>query len=268
MKYIAPFLFALVLLMSSCSMTESYYQLYKTESVASGNDSTTTIQETDDMRVTYDLWTNEGSSSFVVYNKTDRNLYVDLSNTHIIVNGFATTYFQNRSVTTSYSSSYGTKSANYAFTGYVASTETAASSDTYGSSILYNEQELICIPANSAKRIYGFALISSLYRDCDLLRYPSRKRIKTKSFNLDSSPIKFRFVIPYGFNKDKNMTLSKIEKEYWVSEITNYPSNEFYDHVYPVYCGERSNSSRRKYLHKEVDRFYIRYTKGSVDLRH
>jgi hypothetical protein len=217
---------------------------------------------------------------------------VNLKKSHLILNGIAQTYFQNRKfsrtsassfshggeTTTGYykgisntllngfvfsglSSSYSTTNTN-SILSYINARSSSSVSEGY--TVTSIEQDIICIPANAAKAFTGFSLKNSLFRDCDLLRFPSRKEINSKKFSQNSSPLTFKNIISYGFNVANSDSFKTIESEFWVSEITNYPKDEFIESMYPEFCEDKADYQLDYYIYDQPDRFYIHYEKGAT----
>lgn len=287
MKNFKTLILIAAILLQGCATT-TFYQLYKTESDNVKVEENELLFENEEIKVVFNLWDNYGNSGFLIFNKTDSNIYIDLKKSHLIINGIAKTYFQNRTFTessssslslgNSYTSSYLNKNssaygsayysdnfgtANYqSVTKGILTTSSSKSKTTFakGFSVSYIEKDIVIIPSNSAKVFNGFNLNNSLFRDCDLFRYPSIKSIKTKNFDLENTPLKFENIISYGYELNK---IKEIKCNFWVSEITNYPSTEFMERKYPEYCGDKSQNSKNYFIYSNPNNFYIKYSKGS-----
>lgn len=287
-------LFTAVVFLVSCSST-TFYQLYTTKSPDVQSDESKMIFENEDIKVIYNFWDNCGTSSFVVSNKTGSNVFIDLSKSHLVVNGIATTYFQNRTFTessralfnTGFSFGYGSlnKFSNYngdiRFMNDLVTIDSQENTNSTGSfistskksaiekgqSITYGEKKIICIPANSAKLIMGLPLNSELYRDCNLFKYPSRNEVKTEKFTEETTPLTIKNILSYRFNENGQEN-NVVENSFWVSEISNYPLKSFLGKRYPEYCEEKAQEPERYYLFSDANKFYIRYTKQSPDFKH
>lgn len=271
-------------LFNGCATT-TFYQLYETNSDDVSIRNNDLLYENDDIKVVFNLWENFGNSGFLIYNKTDSSIYIDLKESHLIVNNIAKTYYQNRTfsesssvlnahqvqATSSMSSTsgntnvfngYGSANIQTNLTGVASSTSSKSQSAVKEeSSVTYIEKDIINIPPESAKIFNGFYLNNTLYRDCELLRYPSSKNIKSKSFKKENTPLYFKNIISYGYEPGN---LKEIECDFWVSEITNYPKDEFYEKRYPEFCGDKSTYSKNYFLFNKPNRFYINYEKGPV----
>lgn len=285
------YLITLIFFITSCA-SSTYFQLYKAESESVRLDSDGMFFENEDVKVVYNFWDDAGNSSFLLFNKTNSDIYVDLKKSHLILNGIAHTYFQNRSFSESSSSNFtvgGTTTSGYYkgisnylinsfydnssessfYTGNTSSilsyiTSGSKSTVSEGYAVTTIEKDVVCVPPQSAKPFTGFSLKNSLFRDCDLLRFPSKKEITSKTFDAESSPLIFKNIIAYGFEETEEDRYKKVETDFWVSEITNYPKEKFIESKYPEFCGEKSDYRLNYYIYDQPDRFFIKYEKGTT----
>lgn len=88
------FLIGVVSMIASCA--PSSYQVCSLKPV-NANAGDKLVFENEDIKVGYNFWSKCGNSSFAVFNKTDKPIYVDLGNTHFVLNDIANTYFKNMS---------------------------------------------------------------------------------------------------------------------------------------------------------------------------
>lgn len=86
---------SLVLLLSSCSTL--YYQVYTVKSDNVKEQNNALVYENDDCQIIYNLWKDGGRAGFIFFNKTDKNIFVDLNKCFFIKNNKAYDYFLNRS---------------------------------------------------------------------------------------------------------------------------------------------------------------------------
>jgi hypothetical protein len=88
-----------MLLLASCSQ---FVQLVETESI--GKDAVTKngVCENADIKVTYDMWSEDGITYFSIYNKADKPMYIDWKRSVFIYNDWKNDYWVEKSTTESY----------------------------------------------------------------------------------------------------------------------------------------------------------------------
>lgn len=250
----------IVLFFAACT-PQTYYQLVETDSEDLKSSIDYLIYENDDVRISYDFWANRGNGTFIITNLNEKDLFIDLKRSHLIINGMTNTYFQNRNYTTPKVPIF-TSSTHHEikeqrkikFPGVTPKKIPDNSADV----ITFNEERIICIPANSSQVVYGFELQSELYRDCNLLRFPKTKEITSSEFNKESSPLKYRNFITYGFSESME-DIIQIENEFWVSKITNLPENEFKGSDYLKFCNDSSANRITTYPYKKGNLYFYKY---------
>lgn len=94
MKTLAMMAAMVCLGLTSC--TKIYYQVYDVNSESLKQEDNSLVYENSDMKVMYNLWGENGKIGFILQNKTDKDLFVDMDKTFFILNGEANDYFKNR----------------------------------------------------------------------------------------------------------------------------------------------------------------------------
>ncbi len=256
-----------LIITSFCSCSNmSYYQVYKVKSESSNStNSNDLVFEDENCIIRYNLWAENGNLSFEFYNKTEENIYLNKEKSFFVLNGRAYDYFQNRvysnnkavlsssSVSDSYSNKLIIKTGNRITLSSVFS-------------VSYNESKILCIPSKTTKYVSDFSINSSVYRDCDLFRYPNRKQIKAKSFNSSNSPLVFenRFQYSIGELKEK----INFKNNFFVQEIANYPMSHMFEMDYEEYCGDESISKVTRFIDSSSNAFYVKYSKKVSNIEH
>jgi len=273
-NYFLSFLFSIVFI--SCSSSKYFYQVCKTtpDSNISMKENFL-VYEDANCKVSYNLWVEGGNVGFQFYNKTESNIYLNLEECFFISNGMANNYFKNRVYTTS-TNIGSSQSIAKSISGinYLKLDQTNSASlntiSTNGISISSNEDKIVCIPALTSKIVKEYSINQTPYRDCDLLRFPDKKELKTLSFKLTNSPIVFSNKIEYKVGQSGNPI--KFENKFFVSEITNYPKSEIIESKFDTYCGENisSDDNKKNDYFKKVspDKFYTKYIWGFGELKH
>lgn len=272
------FFIGTVWVLSSCA--PSSYQVFSLKPVKA-NPGEKLVFENDDIKVGYNFWSQCGNSSFAIFNKTDKPIYIDLGNTHFVLNDVANTYFKNRSfssgstVTRGHGSSVsfgsGSSNTNVNSDSYSSGRASVYGRDVYGSasgrkntristsssswgfgfsdsyavsennSTTTMEQRVISIPPKSMKIVRGFIVTSSLYTKGGF----ARRYKETKQYNNQTSPINIKNVIAYKFDELSSENIL-FENVLYLNSICNYKGKELM-------------SSPRD--------FYIEYKKGNMPFK-
>lgn len=270
MKKTKIFFIALIAVMFTSCSSKTYFQVYKTAAseklVAKENQ---LVYEDDNCKVVYNLWSNGGNIGFQFFNKTDKNIYLNLEESFFVLNGVSYNYYKNRYYTKSSSSGLTTTvgagliGQNYSdFTqgNSILTTNTLGAMSAAAYSVAYTEEKQVCIPPKTSKLISEYAINTSLFRDCELFKYPNAKQIKAKVFSKEQSPLVFSNRIAYAVGQTDN--LIKLENEFYVTEISNYPEKEVLEYRFDEFCGQKSLTKKAYFLNAAADKFYIKYYKG------
>lgn len=260
----------IALIMTSCSST-SFYQVYKTTASEKMNvKENSLVYEDQNCIISYNFWQNEGNIGFRFFNKTDKNIYLNLDESFFVFNGISNNYYKNRIFTNSESSGVvvskgatasksfsGNNFMNLLQTNLISASSSSSSMGSSGSSVSYNEEKIVCIPPHTAKIISEYNINGYLFRDCDLLKYPTKKEVKSKNFSKATSPIIFSNNLTYQLAQSE--AKNKVQNEFYVSEITNLPESEMYSSTFEEYCGKKSLIKTKFALKQSPDNFFIQY---------
>lgn len=250
LKFLSVLLLTAMLL-ASC-VTNSFYQVYK----ATPSDTTLLkdnllVYEDQNCEVFYNLWDEGGNIGFRFYNKSNENIYLNLEESFYVLNGMAYNYYKNRTYTNSTSSGATNPQLNNRYPVNIITNQVY--------SVSFNEEKIVCIPPKTSKVISEYTINKSLIRDCDLYKYPTKRKIKTKSFTQENSPLIFSNKIAYTIGQSKN--LIRFENQFYISEITNYPEGEVLESKGEEFCGESTGTIITYLNNASADKFYIRYLK-------
>lgn len=269
---------ALSLLTISCS-TINYYQLYKTSSTSNlSKEEKGLVYEDQNCTVTYNLWNEGGDAGFKFYNKTDESIYLNMEESYFILNDIANNYYGNRIITrsseeileVSKKTGFSTTSFGIFNTYYspqlfsIGTTSAAGVSSSQGHSISYTEEKVVVIPAKTAKIIAEYSINNAVIRNCELLRYPKKKQVKPVSYSSANSPLTFSNRITYKVGDGSPI---KFENSFYISEVTNYPSEEFFETVKEKDC-EGKSKSNKIYKYAASDAFYVTYVKANDGVKY
>ena len=266
---------SLIAVLSTSCVSSTFYQVCKItpESNITVKDNLL-VYEDNNCKVLYNLWDDGGSVGFQFYNKTGINIYLNLEECFFIDNGIANNYYKNRVSTYSTNTGSANSVANsMSGLNYLRLIQTNSASETSmstnGKSVSSKEESIICIPASTSKIIKEYSVTETPYRDCDLLRNPTKTQIKTLTFDKGNSPIVFSNRIEYKVGQTG--TPIKFENKFFVSEITNYPKSEIIESRDDKYCGEvisTTNGKTEYFRNVYPDKFYIKYSWSSSEFKH
>ncbi len=263
---------------SSCS-NNIYYQVYKAETSSDIiQKENLLVYEDENTRVTYNLWDEGGNIGFQFYNKTDEPLYLHLDKSFFILNNVAHDYYRNRETTYSNNAEVATAQSSYssrAISGFnlynlfqtnqSSNNRAVGLKSSTGKAVSYKEEERLIIPAKTAKFIMEYSINESVLRNCDLLRFPSRRDIKTVSYSKENSPLEFSNRIAYSLGQDEE--LYEFENQFYVSEISNYPSKEIIVSEKEEFCGEKNQVPGEYFKDVAANKFFVKYEKTNSDTR-
>jgi len=250
-------------LMISCNTVSTYYQIYKTKSeTVKTLDNNISFFEDNNCKIEYNLWANYGNAGFTFYNKTNENIYLLLDESFYVINDKAYDYFQNRIFTNSNlvsslsAKTVATSKIGVLSTGFSTSKVITNSSS---SAIAVTEAKIIVIPPKALKSISEFDINQTIYRDCDMLRFPSSKQTSSKTFSEATTPLKFYNSITYKIGN--NDTKIKVKNDFYVSEISNYSENEIFQLEKNIYCNKWDGTRSWVLKNMSTNQFYIKYIK-------
>ncbi len=251
-------------LLCSCNTVKTYYQVYNTESETVKSSGNSIFFEDANCIISYNLWSENGNAGFSFYNKTDEVIYLQLDQSFYVINGNAYDYFQNRVfVNSSNSTTVSSNTSGYSLLGRLSYTslnsKTVSSHQSNG--VETTEAKVIAIPPKTTKSISEFNINVTVFRDCDLLRFPSSKQISNKSFSKENSPLKFYNSISYKIG-DK---LNKVKNDFYVSGITNIASSDAFKQEKNAFCNQKGGGTIDVFKDSAPNKFYVIYTKSQAD---
>ena len=228
---------ALSSVLTSCTIT--CYQVFSTkpttENIVVKEESM--LYSDDVCAISYNFWQNGGNPGFLVFNKTNEKLYINLKESFFTLNGIAYDYYEKGSSFSAYShtrTKAKTKSSSdierKAFAiikvGQISSN---IKSDSYSEMHIVGSQtaniDIVCIPPHSAKPIAKFAIAS----------YPIHKKTKEVKYSDADTPIKFANYISYYTESNKEKP-TLVKNEFYVDKTSgtlyamkkSYKPNEFF----------------------------------------
>ena len=285
-------LLSTVLALSACATSFQQIASISSPQMKLGNNGKFSYTE-NDIVIDYNFWAQNGQVSFVITNNMESDVFVDLSRSFLIVNGYTFDYFQNRTWTSNASSTYVVSSAYGAsntlalantIAGAVASSYGNSSvalggSDAYGSSrtstfskrstssstvnrgVEIAEKEGLCVPAHSSRYFCEFSIMDVPYRQCGFARNPSKKEDASITFTQQNSPYTFDNIIMLVVNgKDRRLVNS-----FYVDKLTNIQEDQTYIEEDVRDCNDsKTGETVRIYKFASANKFYINYYYSSL----
>lgn len=233
-----------VLFMPSC-MQPVMYQIYtvKPSSNQVINDDLI-LFENDDIDVCYYFWSEGGNPGFVIKNKTDKMISVDLNKTFFILNDIAYDYYLDRTITLG-NERIMSKSKSGAVFGAFNSLGFLYPSLIYSdlslglnasSSESIHDKEIVYIPAKTKKYFMEYNIVKSPNSACEL----QGGKVGVLNFSKDNSPISFGNIIAYRVGDDGD--LKTFNNDFYVSQIKNIKEKHEKIKEKIKECGKKNNS--------------------------
>ena len=223
----------ITILLQGCS-SYHYCQLYEVDTDVEKKENALVYSD-ENCDIIYNLWANSGSMDFIFTNKTDKDIFIDLTRSFFIQNGIAYDYYSDKEYTSTVTIGEASTSelmASYTKYGYthtpylwtptsisrgakVSSTFTSG----YSSSVTTKTEKYIYVPAKASKIVRSFSISNHIYLICgnDELNAPNKESEKI-TYTKDESPLNFRNRITYILNNDTH----NVDNEFWITSVRNY----------------------------------------------
>lgn len=261
------------MMFASCAQVYHYTQVFEAQPSAQSNirtESNGMVYEDDQCEFFYTFWAKGGDASFMIFNKSDKIMYVDLSKSFFIRNGIANDYFKDRtwSQTTSETAAQMQQTDTYGVLRSMAYANTYATNASSTEAI--KEQNILAIPPHAFKIVSEYTINAKLLLNCDLARYPADTA--SIMFEEKNSPLTFSNYVIYRLGDAEQEHV--VENTFYVAKVTNYArpfvyqyverqkkpcqnmtsdDSKVYDETYPVKVYDKV------YLFDCSNRFYVEY---------
>ena len=271
MKKMVYYATTLLVLFTSCVTEKYYYQVYEVKSPDVSQKENVLSYENPDCRIAYNLWSEGGNLSFLIHNKTDKNLYVVMARSFFILNGVANDYYTESSYSHSVTNSAALTASKqlsvdrFLTDGYYwyPSRLSRQLGTSVGMSttetIETKEAAFVCVPPKSAKFVRGFNLSDHIYKDCDNSseNYP-KSTSSVVLFTQGDTPLSFRNRIAYTFN-EQSSEIKYIEHQFWLSSLQNYSEKTAISKQKIEECETKARKVQRSFTMYSPNKFYNRY---------
>lgn len=258
--------------LSSCS---TMYQVLVTSSTEAKQENQNYVFENNDMKISYNFWTQGGQISFVLTNKTDAPIYIDWNKSHFIYNGVsyeywfdseeAKAFYTTTSISTasSFADAVVNVMGNNLFAKGNGSSVTSKQKLTLAASSRYKPKQIIQIPPKSSILVSKFSISKSPYYSCEFpLKFTNYKTPSSSSFTNENTPLKFRNYLTYSSNESFDQP-EIIDNNFYISQILNMSYNSFVGKpVKERYCkksGYYGTKYTNQFPYKMPNSFYIEF---------
>jgi hypothetical protein len=253
--YSAMTLIVFALLFIASAVQNKFYQVYKTVPENAKLTENNITFEDENCKVVYNLWKDGGDIGFSIYNKTENDIVVNIDSSFFVLNGVAYDYYQNRIITKT--SNVGSILTYNTYPYWYLNTTRVAGSTSSSFATAYTESSSLIIPAKTSKSLSEYRVVNDFYSSCDIFKYPSKKEVKSLTFDKSNSPYIFYNLISYL----SNGVTKRMENKFYVSEITNFPESEIVNTVNSTKCGKKSFNTVKVFKDISPNMFYIQYEK-------
>lgn len=244
--------FFILLLVSACT---SYVQVVETKSNDVSYQGDNYIYEDESLKITYDLWQEEGKLAFTIYNKSERALYLDWGKSSFILGETSVKYWQNESRTESElhlisDSSYRISKGNVLLTeGTVLSKSTSS------------ERIILIEPKTKVNGLFPI-LVNGAYltwnnqgssiMPVNNSRPDKLAEVYIEDYNESNTPFEFRNYLNFARKADFSDEFF-IDTKFYVSKLQRMPKNHF--EVNSEYYNP--NKDLNSYPFKQTNSFFI-----------
>ena len=190
---------AVGLCVTSCK--SPFYQVYEVGTDNLRQQDNSLVYENEDCKVLYNLWSNEGEIKFAIFNKTDKDIFVNLGQSFFVKNGLATDYYQGRTFTTQSfaQSSYLTEAASVigtvsGFWGdniYMENLNLQVGK-AVSNSVTTKEAEIVCIPAKCYKVFNYYTVTPAWAYTCDEDKDFPKTTYSYGTYTKNTTPMSFK----------------------------------------------------------------------------
>ncbi len=222
-------------------------QVIETQCESTNGDTNFHLFKENGIEIIYSFWVENGLMSFIIYNNSDKPIYVDWYKSAFIYNGARLTYWEDKETRVTKGQS-ANLSLNDAPVKTLYSPFKSASLGVgvfEGVTVVSKEERITFIPPKSrfVKNTYRLAykpfnMKGAIVEDVNRNDKPNKTtQVKTKIYRRDESPLLFRNYLTWSFTEDfKNEY--HIDNEFWIKQIKSMSKKHFKGKVASVTDGK------------------------------
>lgn len=275
MKKTRKFCVMALLMLTSCAQPV-YYQVYEIQSQDVSVQNNMLTYENGDCKISYNIWSEGGNLSFLIANKTDKNLYVVMPKSFFILNGVANDYYSESSYTRSITNNAQlATSRQISISGFLTdgfywypSTLGRQLGASVGTSLTEaietKETPFVCVPPKSSKFIKGFNISDYIYKDCNNTKYNYPNKVSpVVTYQQSNTPLSFRNRIAYTFD-EKATDAQYLDHSFWMSSVTNYSKKGALSKQKYEDCETKAKRTMKSFTMSAPNKFFNIYKKPNV----
>lgn len=232
------------------------------------------VSDNDTLMIAYSFWAEGGKLSCVIFNKTDRQLFIDWKNSAFIVNDKKVELWndavqfssKSKGSTYAYQTTKSSPGNSFNWEWLTQSVSTQYSSGITSGTIVSSER-ITSIPPKSYIGLERFTFLSDLLYPSEqrseaifeqsLTKSNQQEKIIRTTFDPSSSPLRLRVFLAYAFTEDMRVPHS-INNSFWLSSISDMRYRHFEGRL--VSRTPEGSAIYEKPL-KNRKSFYLRYKK-------
>jgi len=213
--------------LSGCA--KKYIQIFDTQSERITNANDQWIFDNDTITIRYSFWAPGGVMSFAIYNKTNRQLFIDWKNSAFIINDRKMDYWIDQITTSnskiSKSSSVSWISPNVFDWNYILHTNRTSAYLEEGSMV--KEERITSLPPHAYVGVNKYRLREDIWKFAgpnSRIVMVSRNdkegtaKVTEEDFEKSTSPLRFRNFLALSYS-DKMDKIFYVDNAFWVSKV-------------------------------------------------
>ncbi len=256
------FLFLVLVVAASCQSMR--FQVVTTKSDTSKSLGSFHVYSNDTISIAYSFWADNGEMSFVIYNKSNRPIYIDWKKSSFIYQGVRQIYWEDKETKVVKGTSASKAGAGKASPFSRFSTVALGFGEFSAVETTKKPERITFIPPKSQfarNSLYELAQSAFSMKDArietvTLTGYSKKQtKIKVKDFSKDDSPISFRNFITWSTTEDFKEE-RYVDNVFYVSNVVSMEPNHFWGKVPPL---EYHYDPSLQPPFAQPDRFYLKF---------
>jgi hypothetical protein len=220
------------------------------------------VFDNDTVSLTYNMWADNGTVSFVLTNKSSKPIYIDWKKSMMFINNTSYLYWQDQDQIAM--SSEGTVTPGY---GLGPASRIVA---TNSQGTVSHPERISFVPPHSNYAFSGPSLKafntvpdSSSGKDIQVQKTYKKAgkmtKVNVRRYSADNSPIQIRNYITYTF-KENSDEEHVVDHKLWAEVITTMPQHQFMGKGISVYNGNDQPGIKHEYPFRSPHRYYYYLT--------